>query len=273
MTLNFIGIGLCDKTDITVKGLEAIRSSEYVYLEHYTSILTHSSKEELELYYGKKIILASRNLVESDAETMLDQAKNHRVAFLVVGDVFGATTHMDLFLRAKLKGIEVQIINNASIINAVGNVGLELYKFGKTTSMVFFDKDWKPATPYTALKDNLSIGLHTLVLLDIKIAEPSKEDILKGNTDTNKNLPPRFMTVNQALEQFLELEHEHKHKLISKDTKVIGVARLGSKTEKIVYGTIAKLIEYNFGEPIHCLIIPGKMHFIEEEVLKLYELK
>ena len=44
--LYVIGLGLSDETDITVKGLEAVKKCERVYLEAYTSILT-VGKEKL----------------------------------------------------------------------------------------------------------------------------------------------------------------------------------------------------------------------------------
>ena len=37
--LYFVGLGLADETDITVKGLEIVKKAERVYLEAYTSIL------------------------------------------------------------------------------------------------------------------------------------------------------------------------------------------------------------------------------------------
>lgn len=37
--LYIIGLGLSDEKDITIKGLEAIKSCERIYLEAYTSIL------------------------------------------------------------------------------------------------------------------------------------------------------------------------------------------------------------------------------------------
>lgn len=40
MVLYIIGLGLSDEKDITVKGLEAVKSCERVYLEAYTSILS-----------------------------------------------------------------------------------------------------------------------------------------------------------------------------------------------------------------------------------------
>lgn len=52
--------------------------------------------------YGvPEIIEADRELVESGCEEMLDRAKEQEVSFLVVGDPLCATTHTDLWLRAR----------------------------------------------------------------------------------------------------------------------------------------------------------------------------
>ena len=47
MTLYLVGMGIYDMADVTIRGLEAIRNSDVIYLEHYTAIL-HTKKEELE---------------------------------------------------------------------------------------------------------------------------------------------------------------------------------------------------------------------------------
>ena len=141
MTLFIIGLGLNDEKDITLKGLAAIKKCKKVYLENYTSKL-NCPLTKLEKLYKKKIILADRILVESQAEkTILKDAKSSNIALLVVGDPFGATTHIDLILRAKEMGIKTQIIHNASILTAVGIIGLELYKYGKTTSIPFHNEN------------------------------------------------------------------------------------------------------------------------------------
>ena len=124
--LYMIGLGLNDEKDISVKGLEIIKKCDVVYLENYTAVLG-KKVSELENFYGKKIILADRELVEKEAEkTILANAKNKNVALLVVGDPLAATTHYDLVLRARKAGIVVKIINNASIMNAVAITGLQL---------------------------------------------------------------------------------------------------------------------------------------------------
>jgi len=167
MTLHLIGIGLNDEKDVSVKGLEVISMADYVFLENYTSKLQVPIKK-LEEFYKKKIILANRELVESNSDEIINKSKDKDVAFLVIGEVFSATTHTDLFLRARKNNVKINIIHNASIITAVGITGLEIYKFGKTTSIPYPEDNFKPETAYDAIKSNQKSGLHTLVLLDIK---------------------------------------------------------------------------------------------------------
>lgn len=51
--LFLIGLGLCDLTDITVKGLEIVKRCDHIYLEHYTSVLYNVSDnmEQLVSFY------------------------------------------------------------------------------------------------------------------------------------------------------------------------------------------------------------------------------
>ena len=100
--LHVIGLGIGDERDITVRGLEAVRASSKVYLEAYTSqLVTGLDTTKLEAMYGKRVTLADRECVEQGVEEILQAAREERIAFLVVGDPFAATTHCDLLLRAK----------------------------------------------------------------------------------------------------------------------------------------------------------------------------
>ena len=91
-----------------------------------------------------------------------------------------ATTHTDLVLRARELSIPVRTVPNASIMSGIGACGLQLYNFGQTVSMVFFTESWRPASFYDRIKENRSIGLHTLVLVDIKVKEQSLENMARG---------------------------------------------------------------------------------------------
>ena len=123
--LSFIGIGLNDEKDISVKGLELVKKADFVYLENYTSRLS-CSFEDLESFYGKKVIPVERAFVE-DGQVLLEQAASSNVALLIIGDVFSATTHISLFQQAKEEKVEVKIVNNASVLTAIGITGLSLY--------------------------------------------------------------------------------------------------------------------------------------------------
>src|SRR3989344_2501544 len=164
MALYLIGIGLNDEKDITIKGLEIVKKADYVYLETYTSILNIQFKK-LEEFYQKQIILADRDSVENKSSEILIKAKDKNVAFLVIGDVFSATTHIDLYLRAKEKGIKCFVIPNASVINAVGITGLSLYNFGRIVSIPKDNENLD--SPYKNFMENYKKGLHTLFLLDL----------------------------------------------------------------------------------------------------------
>ncbi len=250
MTLYIIGIGLSDEKDITVKGLEAVKACSHVYIETYTSLLQVPLKK-LEEFYGRRIAKADRDMVESKADTILDKAGQEDTALLVVGDPMSATTHIDMMLRAEEKGIEVRVINNASVLTAVGITGLQLYKFGRTTSIPFPENGSAEAA-YDAVKQNMSSRMHTLVLLDL---EPAKD---------------RFMTIKDAISILNSAEEKRKEQVFTEDTLIVGCARLGSDDAFIKAGKAGELGEVHFGKPPYCIIVPSELHFMEEESLERF---
>jgi diphthine synthase len=267
MVLYVIGLGLGDEKDITVRGLELVKSSDHVFLEAYTSILGGVSKERLEEFYGKEVTIADRGLVENEAEDLIiEPAKTKKVAFLVVGDPVCATTHTDLVIRAKEVGVQVEMVHNASIMGAAGACGLQLYNYGQTVSIPFFDENWRPTSFYPKIKYNRKGGMHTLCLLDIKVKEPDFDAMMKGKT---KFLPPRYMSVATAAEQLLEAEATHGEKVYDgSKTLCVGLARMGQPTQKMVAGTLEELTKVDMGGPLHSLIICGDLHDLELEIVK-----
>jgi len=269
--LYLIGLGLGDIKDITVKGLEIVKKCDKVYLEHYTSILT-VGKHELETFYGREVILADRELVEQGADQFLDESKDLEIAFLVVGDPFGATTHSDLVLRAKEKGVKVSVVHNASIMSAVGCCGLQLYNFGETVSIPFWTENWRPDSFYNKILDNIKRGQHTLCLLDIKVKEQSEENMARGRKIYE---PPRFMSTQVACQQLLEIvekitEPGSDEPGMTRTSDVVCLARVGTDTQKIVTSSLEDAIEVDMGPPLHSLVIPGHCHFLEQDSLNMW---
>jgi diphthine synthase len=271
MVLYIIGLGLGDEKDITVKGLECLKNCDQLYLEYYTSILC-SDKSNLESFYGKSITLADREMVESEPamDAILSAAKDKNIGFLVVGDPLCATTHTDLILRAIDRKIEFKVVHNASVISAAASCGLQQYQMGYTVSIPWFEGDWKPDSFYDRIKYNKAGGMHTLCLLDIKVKEPDYELLSKGKGV--KYLPPRFMTVNIAIDQLLEIESIRKENVLAKDSLAVGMARLGQESQKIIYGTLEELKNQDFGLPLHSLALIGELHPLEKQFLNVFKI-
>ncbi|KAI6188351.1 GPI mannosyltransferase 1 [Aphelenchoides besseyi] len=274
MVLYLIGLGLGDVQDITVRGLNIVKKCHRVYLEAYTSILSYgygTDKTKLEEFYGREVLEADRDFVEQGCGGMIGEAKTHDIALLVVGDPFGATTHSDLFLRAKEFGTEVRVVHNTSILNAVGCCGLQLYSFGEVVSIVFWTEEWRPESFFDKIMANREHGLHTLCLLDIK---NSKTKLLFMNRKIYE--PPRFLTCAVAATQLLEIVQKGTSKAqeyaITEDTKVVGLARIGWETQKIAYCSLKQMAELDLGPPLHSLIIPSHhLHPLEEDVLNTFK--
>lgn len=164
----------------------------------------------------------------------------------------------------------MQSIHNASIMSAIGATGLQLYNFGQTVSMVFFTETWRPSSFYDRLKENHQIGLHTLILLDIKVKEQSLANLARGRKIYE---PPRFMTVAQCASQMLEIEEERGEGICGSNALAVGVARLGAKDQNLAAGTLRQLSESDLGPPLHSLVLLGRrVHDLERDFIREFSL-
>ncbi len=248
MTLYVIGIGLFDEKDISVRGLDFVKQCDYLYLENYTSLMK-ATKEDLEKFYGKEIISAERELVEQSDE-IVERAKTKNVGVLVMGDPLTATTHLALLMTAKENNVETIVVHNASVISAVGATGLQPYKFGKMVTVPFPDYNYRPESYYHVIRQNQTLGLHTLLLLDLKPVDK------------------KFMSVTEAIDLLEQIESNQNIGVITPQTMLIACARLGWPDQKIVYGTPSQIKNMDLPSPPHALVVPGQLHFSEEDALK-----
>ncbi len=151
-------------------------------------------------------------------------------------------------------------------MSAIGATGLQLYNFGQTVSMVFFTETWKPSSFYDRLKENWQTGLHTLVLLDIKVKEQSHENLARGRKIFE---PPRFMTVEQCAIQMLETEETRGEGVCGPQSLAIGVARVGAGDQKMAAGTLEQLSCIELGPPLHSLVLLGRRtHDLERDFVR-----
>jgi diphthine synthase len=250
--LVFIGLGLSDCFDISLRGLEEVKRADYVFAEFYTSFMPGFNLEEFRRISGKNLIIVSRrNIEEEDGALILERAKCGKTVLLVPGDPLIATTHIALRLKAEKMGVKTRVIHGSSILSAaIGLSGLQNYRFGKSVTIPFPEAGDLTRTPYFVIAENKSRNLHTLCFLDIK-AEESK-----------------FMTVNDALKILLNLEEKMRKNVVKEGSLAIGIARAGSENAIVRADAVGELMKFNFGGPPHTLIIPAeKLHFMEADAL------
>jgi diphthine synthase len=240
--LYLIGLGVGDERDIPLKGLEACEKAREVYAELYTSRWPGDLRK-LEKKIGKKITIIQRKDMEEEVRQLVKLGKNKNIAVLVPGDPLTATTHLNVLMEAREQGVKTAVIHSSSILTAVAETGLSLYSFGRTVTIVRPGKDYAPTSFYDAAVQNKELGMHTLFLLD---------------TD---------MDTGEGLEILMRIEQEKKKGLIDSDKRFIAANGLGSDHSVIMYDRALELLKRPL-EPPAVLILPGKMHFTEEEFLK-----
>jgi len=234
MSLILIGTGVA--FDLTLAGIEALKKCDEAYIETYTNLIEEEKITALEKQIKKKITRLGRTHVES--AYLVDKAKTLGVCILASGDPLTATTHITLVIEARQKGIPVAVIHNSSIYAvAPARSGLQAYRFGKTTSLVNPRPKYAPTSSLDAVRENLSRNLHTLVLLDTE---------------------PQPMEAKAALEMLSEFE------------SAVVLSRVGHPDEKISYGKISELKKKYLGKPPFTVIVPAKLHPMEEEYLAQY---
>jgi len=223
---------------LPTNAVETLKKSDKIYLENYTVNLPFP-KEELEKNYSIKVLELKREQVEN--ESILSDAKSQETSLLVYGDSLSATTHMHLILECKKLEIPYKIYHNASIMISIAETGLSLYKFGKTASMPnWAEHTNKPTSFINYIKQNQSIEAHSLILTDIGLE------------------------MSKAISQLQKASKKENFKL---PEKIIAVSHAGTTQQKIFYDTPKNLQDKNIPTPF-CLIIPTKLHFLEEEALE-----
>ncbi len=237
--LYLIGLGLWDESDVSLRAVEACRRCAKVYCELYTAAWG-GDIERLGRIIGKKIDLVTRTDVEDKSDKLIGEAGEKDVALLVPGDPLTATTHVHLAMECVRKKIEFQVIHSSSIYTAVAKTGLQLYKFGRTATVITPAKGYESSGFFEAIAENRKLGLHTLLLLD------------------------RDMGTKQAIALLKAAEAKGKKKILK---EAVVCSALGSEHERIVCGKFAALAGIELPPPA-VVIIPGKLHFMEREFLE-----
>jgi len=249
--LYLLGAGIYDNFE-TSSSIEILKNCHKVYVEKFTSPLSGNFIKILKtaLEPGKKIEFVKRWFVE-DGRQLLEESRTLNVGLISYGDPAIATTFTELRIRALKNNISVKVLHAASgITSIVGECGLQIYKIGK--SVTIMEEKQSALSVYGTVFGNLNLNCHTIILMEYRQCEDGSEF---------------FLNPGDALSKLLEVEKDIKYGIFSEETFLIVASRIGRDDQKIISGTIKSLLAYDYGKGPHSIIIPAKLHFAEEEAI------
>ena len=148
--------------------------------------------------------------------------------------------------------IKVQIFHSSSIFSAaIGESCLDIYKFGPTTTITNWSKNYTPTSFLDVIEKNLKNNQHTLVLFDI----------IKDQE--------RTLSFEEAIKIIQKAEEKTKKNLLE-NRKIILLSNIGSKNSRILYSEINKISNKIEETSKNCIIIPSETTFAEKELLELF---
>jgi diphthine synthase len=245
----FVGLGLGDERGIARSALEALAAADRVFAEEYTATAPTGTLDRLAAEIGRPIERLDRSLVEAETPILEALRAYPRVALVVVGDPFAATTHVALRLAAERAGHGWRYVPAASILTAAaGFLGLQHYRFGRTVSLPLPAPGFSPRSPLDQILSNRTRELHTLVLLDLRPAEGE------------------YLTADRAIALLRALDPTARE--LPRDAAVAVAARVGRPDAAGWFGPIEELGHRDFGAPPQVLVVTApELHFEESAAI------
>jgi diphthine synthase len=246
--LFLVGLGLSDK-DIPIGAIEICKKCD-LYIDRFTSAIGESTVSYLSRFTGKRITELSRRDMEENVNDIIGKAATNDVAILVGGDPLIATTHKILYIEATRKGVKTSVIHANSIITtAIGESGMDFYRFGGTCTIPKWSEHYSPVSFYEKIEKNLRDNEHTILLLDY---------------DSNKM---STLSIKEAITALKKAEEHYKKGLIGGKTKLIILHNMNGRDSKVVLTSIAEAesLDYN---GVNVIILPAEPTAIEKEALE-----
>ncbi|MGP6220840.1 diphthine synthase [Caldiplasma sukawensis] len=236
MTFYIMGCGLRGVESLTLREKKILEDVENIFVDTYTSIFPENFIEEMSSIYGKKVKYLEREMAEK-----MNFVKDNS-AFISSGDPFFSTTHMSILVELKKRGMNIQILENSSIITAVpGRTGLSPYRVGATVSIPEWSENFHPSSFIKKIRKYVDCGIHVCVLIDL-----------------NNNVNIDFHKVKEIIEEASIRESDKTFY----DRKIFLLERVGWEDERVQYNFIDNM--KNPQSP-YFFVIPSEIDFNEAE--------
>ncbi len=246
--LFLIGLGL-SKDDITLAALDACRQCKELYVDRHTSRLGSATIEYITSATGKRAQDLTRQEMEEGARDLVASASGKDIAILCGGDPLMATTHKILLIEASKQKVETRIVHSNSIITAaIGESGLDFYRFGKVCTIPKWSLNYRPVSFYETIHNNLTNDAHTLILLDYD----SKSEAT--------------ISIKEAMATLEEAEKIYRKGVARDDSYIMILHNISAKDSKLAYVRIREAKEMALGG-MNALIMHSGLSDIEKETM------
>lgn len=245
------GLGL-EKGDISLRSLDYLKKCKVVYLDSYTSFVSGEYLSFLSDMLGKKVLPIGRKDLEDNVWDTIRAAEGSDIGIVVGGDPLIATTHKIIISEAQRHGIRTVVLHSSSVFSAaIGESGLDFYRFGPTVTLPFWSENYKPVSFLKSIEKNLENGEHTLLLLDIR-------------------KPGTPMTLSEAVEILGNAIKASGGSRLG-NVRLMVMADAGKESAAMLSATLDELSVYDgsrFSGKALCIIVPAKISFAEKEALE-----
>ena len=251
--LYILGLGLRGVYSLSLQEKDILSRCEHIFFETYTSVSPSQTIDQLSSMLNREVKRAGREEVENPV-ALLSLASGNDVCLLVTGDPLSATTHNQLRVDAHMAGINVEVIENASILSVIpGKLGLFPYRMGPPVSLPFPEDNFLPRSVCQKIKFNQDSGFHTIVLLDLR----------EGRT----------MYSFEAVDVLLRMEEKYSIGAISRNSMICAAVKASQDGEKIIWDSSENILDLKLEESPVALVIPSSLNHNEEYFLSRFSKK
>lgn len=246
--LFLVGLGLSER-EIPIGTIEVCKNCE-LYVDKFTSMVSDKTLDYITELTGKRITELTRQDMEENAGDIVQRAATKDIAILVGGDPLMATTHKIIYIEAKKRNVNTEIVHANSIITtAIGESGLDFYRFGAICTIPRWTEHYSPVSFYEKIERNLTNKEHSILLLDY--------DAKKQTT----------LEIKEAIETLEKADSTYKKGIINSKTKIILLHNMSLEDSKVLSTTTerAKKLEVS---GVNIIILPAELTDIEKEAVE-----
>ncbi len=240
------GLGLDPPRTMPHGVLNALVQADECWLEAYTSLHPQIRDVMASLSTSLPCTLASRRMVE---EQLLERLRaGRKILLLVLGDPLSATTHTSLLADATRAGIPFTILPASSVFTSIAKTGISIYKLGRTITIPYPRRSWRPTSWQDQLSSTIQQGLHSLILLDI-ITDPEERSQIDPAFTPWQQDTAWLMTLRDAIRLLQDV--------LPPEAFLISCTRLDQEGEVLLHGMLADYAAMADSLPVegpHCLI-------------------